>query len=275
MGLNHNLFARPSGSFDLHPRALEWILADPANPLNRLTQAIPKGASVLDVGAGNGMLARLLLHVHGDLVIDGVEPDEAAIQHAKPWYRHLFHGSVENFLCQVSGDLDYDYVVFADVIEHVSDPQRVLETVRSRLGRSTRVCVSTPNVAFASVRVALLNGVFDYVDSGILERSHLRFFTLRSLTELFGAADLYPEETLLLKRNPLDMEIRLADLKISPLLLHRLLRDELATVYQFLFILRTENCTSALSVYGDPGKRIALKYLGLRLTKGLRWLDKS
>jgi 2-polyprenyl-3-methyl-5-hydroxy-6-metoxy-1,4-benzoquinol methylase len=270
-----SLFERPSQSYELDPRALDWILADPANPLNRLVNVIPKGATVLDIGAGNGLLARLLHHAHSDVAIDGVEPDGAAVMHAKPWYRDLFNGSVEQFLSQVGGSIHYDYIVLADVIEHLPNPQRILQLIRERLGRSGKLCISTPNVAFASVRVALLNGVFEYVDSGILERTHLRFFTLRSLEQLFAAVELHPEAILLLKRNPLSMEICLDDFRISPFLLRRLLKDDLASVYQFLFVLRGENCRSVVTTYGDPGRYVVLKYLLRRLAKSFSGMRNS
>jgi hypothetical protein len=117
--------------------------------------------------------------------------------------------------------------------------------------------------------VALLNGAFDYVDSGILERTHLRFFTLHSLRQLFAAVGLCPETTMLLKRNPLDMEIHLSDFRVSPFLLRRLLRDELASVYQFLFVLRGENCRTLVTTHGDSGSYVVLKYLRRRLVKRL------
>lgn len=266
---DQSLFERPRQSFDLDPRALEWILADPANPLNRLASIIPKGSRVLDIGAGSGLLARLLQRVHGEITVDGVEPDGAAARHAKPCYRHLFHGTVDEFLSQASGSIEYDFVILADVIEHLPDPQRLLLLLKERLGRSGKICISTPNIAFASVRVALLNGAFDYVDSGILERTHLRFFTLHSLRQLFAAVGLSPQVTMLLKRNPMDMEIRLSDFHVSPFLLRRLLRDELASVYQFLFVLQSENCRSLVTEYGDPGSSVVLKYLRRRLAKRL------
>ncbi len=261
-----SLFERPSQSYSLDPRAVEWILADSANPLNRLVSVIPKGARVLDVGAGNGVLARLLQHVHGDVIIDGVEPDPAAVEHARPCYRNLYQGSIEAFLSELNESVSYNFIVLADVIEHLQNPERILRLLRDRFGRSAKICISTPNVAFVSVRVALLNGAFDYVDSGILERTHLRFFTLYSLKQLFAATHLFPQETMLLKRNPLDMEIRLRDFSVSPFLLSKLLRDELASVYQFLFVLGPESCDSVVTAYGDPGRAVVLRYLKSRLT---------
>lgn len=267
MQSERNLFERPSATYSIDPRALGWILADEANPLNRLVQIIPKGASVLDIGVGNGILARLLRHAHGDVVIDGVEPDPVAASFAGPHYRNLFQGTVETYVSGLSGSISHDFVVLADVIEHLPNPERLLRLLGQKLGPSARICISTPNVAFAAVRIALLNGCFDYVDSGILERTHLRFFTLRTLRHLFAAAQLHPESTMLLRRNPLATEIRLEDFSVSPFLLSTLLRDELASVYQFLFVLGSEPGDAVVASYGHAGRAVVLRYLVRRLAR--------
>ena len=67
------IFDRPAHSFEFDQRAFQWISEDEANPLNRISQIIPDGASVLDVGAGNGVLAGRLIHKGRDCVLDGVD----------------------------------------------------------------------------------------------------------------------------------------------------------------------------------------------------------
>ena len=257
-------FERPVQSFCVDPRSLDWILADAANPLNRLARIIPNGARVLDIGVGNGVLGRLLNRVHGGVVIDGVEPDAAGAQHATPYYRKLFSASIEAFLSEHNKTLEYDYIVMADVIEHLVYPDRVLRQLAERLKSSAKICVSTPNIAFLPVRIALLNGVFDYVDSGILERTHLRFFTLHTLLRLFEGIKLAPEMIAFLQRDPLSTEISLQEFSVGPFALLKLLRDELARVYQFLFVLSGEKKDAAVERVGDPGRAVLWRYLKSR-----------
>jgi 2-polyprenyl-3-methyl-5-hydroxy-6-metoxy-1,4-benzoquinol methylase len=71
-------------------------------------------------------------------------------------------------------------VVLADVLEHLPDPVRVLRSVHSLLNPGARIVVSVPNVAHVSVRAQLLFGRFRYSARGILDRTHLRFFTQRT-----------------------------------------------------------------------------------------------
>ena len=78
----------------------------------------------------------------------------------------------------------FDLVVLGDVLEHLPDPLRVLQNVRSLLNPGARIIVSVPNVAHLSVRVQILFGRFRYSSRGILDKTHLRFFTRRTTLEL-------------------------------------------------------------------------------------------
>lgn len=258
---DRTLFERPATSFEIDPLAIERVLADEANPLNRIVRSIPRGASVLDIGAGNGMLGRLLRVTNRDATVHGLEPDPVAAAMAKSCYDRLYECTAEQYLDDAGHPSEFDAVVLADVIEHFSDPERILRRLSERLSKHTRVYISTPNVAFAPIRVALLNGRFDYVESGILERTHLRFFTLKSLQKLLESSRLFAEATMFLKRNPMQMEVRIQDYSVGALTLRRILRDELASVYQFLFIVGTEPRGGAVTFHGDGGSAIVVKYL--------------
>ena len=82
----------------------------------------------------------------------------------------------------------YDVVLFGDTLEHLPDPGAVLARLRSRLKPGGALVVSLPNVANWAIRLSLLAGRFRYTDRGILDRTHLRFFTRRTLIELLEGA---------------------------------------------------------------------------------------
>src|SRR5262249_11276316 len=84
----------------------------------------------------------------------------------------------------------FDAIVYADVLEHLADPLRVLRELNASLAPGGQVVISIPNVAHLWVRLSLLAGRFEYRDRGILDRDHLRFFTQRSLQSLLTAAGL-------------------------------------------------------------------------------------
>ena len=257
------IFERPATSFAIDPRLTEWILADPANPLNRITQSIPDGATVLDVGAGNGILARLLFAAGRRVVIDAIEPDSAARAFSDGFYREMFDCNLEAFLVTAADRSErYDFIVMADVVEHLQNPEPYLYRLKTQLKRSGVIALSTPNIAFLSVRLALLLGRFDYVDSGILERTHLRFYTRKTLQHLFSAAKLFPIAEYHCLRDPFLTEIALANEPLPLMLLNKLVGDELASVYQFLFLLSAMPSPEPAHIkLGSAGRAFPINYL--------------
>jgi 2-polyprenyl-3-methyl-5-hydroxy-6-metoxy-1,4-benzoquinol methylase len=243
------MFTRPNATFDLSPETVGYVLRDEAGPLHRIAKMIPSGSSVLDVGAGSGLLPRVLHAMNREVVIDAVEPNEHAAAIAAPHYRQLYQSLAEDLPQPLPSR--YDFVVLADVIEHVADPLAFLRRLTDGLPRETRIVIDTPNVAFGAVRLALLNGRFDYVDSGILERTHLRFFTLSTLEQLIAELAMNVERLYLLQRNLLKTDIPLEDLRVDSRLMLRMLRDELASTYQFLFVLTRDEVATERRTFGE------------------------
>jgi SAM-dependent methyltransferase len=88
----------------------------------------------------------------------------------------------------------FDAIVYGDVLEHLNDPLPVLVALARALAADGRVIVSVPNVAHLWVRFSLALGRWDYADRGILDRTHLRFFTKRSFGAFLRDAGLSVEE---------------------------------------------------------------------------------
>ncbi len=88
----------------------------------------------------------------------------------------------------------FDCIIFADVLEHLAEPLTVLTASRSLLATGGRIIVSVPNVANFNVRAMLLKGKWVYEDEGIMDRTHLRWFTRESILALIAEAGLEPEE---------------------------------------------------------------------------------
>ena len=80
--------------------------------------------------------------------------------------------------------------MYADVLEHLVDPLRVMTALNRMLARGGLVVISIPNIAHLWIRLSLLMGRFEYTDRGLLDRTHLRFFTYRSLRSLITDAGL-------------------------------------------------------------------------------------
>lgn len=151
---------------------------DPYSGHQLLLQRCRGARFVLDVGCSAGVLAREL--VAQGAVVDGVEADRAAAMEAAGSCRTVLVGDVETLdLPFAQGS--YDTIVMADVIEHLRDPVAVLGRLRPYLSSGGKLLISTPNVANWSMRLRLMGGRWDYTDRGLLDRTHLRFFTRKTL----------------------------------------------------------------------------------------------
>ncbi|HEU4413097.1 MAG TPA: bifunctional glycosyltransferase/class I SAM-dependent methyltransferase [Polyangiaceae bacterium] len=140
--------------------------------------AVPPGARVLDIGAGPAGLAKELAAKGCRVtVVDQFEPPEPP-------------RDVEVVVQDLDGPVQFDvkphsHLLLLDVIEHLSDPEAFLEDLRSHFDYDTKtVVLTTPNVAFIIQRLMLLAGQFNYGKAGILDRTHTRLFTFRSLQRL-------------------------------------------------------------------------------------------
>lgn len=159
------------------------------DPRTEMVQYVPRGAkSVLDVGCSSGEFGRALRSsVDLDLLV-GLEPNRAAVQLAEEIYDLVFPHPLEAAPDELLG-MRFDVAVFNDVLEHMADPGQALAAVRPLLNEGGVVVASIPNVRHLSVTGPLVVlGRFDYSDSGILDTTHLRFFTAASIRELFAAA---------------------------------------------------------------------------------------
>ena len=134
---------------------------------------------ILDLGCGAGALGQKLIQAGKVKALVGAEIFPAAAEQAAKIYQHVHVGDLEQMR------LDYperfDYVVCGDILEHLKDPYTMVQQIFNwlRPGGSLLVCV--PNVRnFRLLNSLVFTGNWEYVSSGILDRTHLRFFTRRS-----------------------------------------------------------------------------------------------
>ncbi len=149
-----------------------------------------RGRRALDVGAADGFLAELLTRQGWQ--VTALERDPAQAAKARGRCHEVIVADLDSAILHLE-DV-FDAIVYGDVLEHLSDPLPVLVALNRSLAAGGRVIVSVPNVAHLWVRLSLLLGRWDYGDRGILDRTHLRFFTRRSFVRFLGDAGLDLEE---------------------------------------------------------------------------------
>lgn len=140
---------------------------------------------VLDVGCHTGYLGKALVG-QGCRVV-GIEADVGAAAVAARAYEAVFAVNLdETDLAALLPGASFDVILFGDVLEHLKDPPRTLRQATALLARDGYVLASMPNIAHASVALALLRGEFQYQERGLLDSTHLRFFTLHSIETLLA-----------------------------------------------------------------------------------------
>ncbi len=154
----------------------------------RFLQSFPRTARILDVGTATGYLGAALQR-RGFAHVSGIEVNPAWAEEARPFYERLVVSDVQSAALAWSPSA-FDVVICADVLEHMSEPLAALLKLRPLLSPSGWLVASLPNVAHWSVRLSLLCGRFAYRENGILDRDHLRFFTLDSARGLLQRAGL-------------------------------------------------------------------------------------
>lgn len=176
----------------LHKRTYAYLEEINEGILRRLPAGAEADASVLDVGCGSGALAEAIQKK--GYQVWGIELNEQAAEAARARGVHrVIQGDITSLASvrPALGDMRFDYLVFSDVLEHLYDPFTILTEYASLLKPGGRVLVSVPNALVWSNRLAFLLGRFEYADTGVMDRTHIRFFTVRSAKRLVAAGGFH------------------------------------------------------------------------------------
>ncbi len=233
------------------------ISAGAEDSLSKLADRIPEAATVMDLGVGSGELGAYLVR-EKQCTVDGIEMSAEHIARAAPHYRQLCEANLEDDDALSTFEAgSYDRVVFADVLEHVRDREGVLSRAAALLKPDGEMLLSVPNVGYAGVVLDLLEGRFDYRDEGILDDTHLRFYTRDSLCGFLESMGFQVAEVDVVTR-PLHLTefSQFAPELLPASLVEALLQREDALVYQY--ILRVQAGDNAESkTDSDPSDRLA------------------
>jgi 2-polyprenyl-3-methyl-5-hydroxy-6-metoxy-1,4-benzoquinol methylase len=174
---------------------LTWdYYGDPRPDVQAVISA--SGRRILDVGCAAGALGAAL-KAAGAAHVAGVERHPEAAATARGRLDQVVEGDILTLAPPFCRG-EFDYIVFADVLEHLPAPEAVLSRLLPYLSPEGRVVVSVPNMRFYLVLLRLIADRWAYTDSGIRDRTHLRIFTRRSLVALLEDASLRLER---LERN--------------------------------------------------------------------------
>lgn len=127
----------------------------------------------------------------------------------------------------------FDYIIFADVLEHLRDPQITIQTASTFLLPSGSILTSIPNIGHSSIIMSLMDGEFEYQKYGLLDNTHIHFFTRKSVKEMMDACGLYSEcqEDLIMRPGSTEIKKFYAS---HPFSILNVLRKKDTAVYQFV-----------------------------------------
>ena len=162
---------------------------DSLNPhLLQILSLIVPGQRVLELGCAGGRLGAVLKE-RGAAHYTGVECVAKAAEEARGRLDEVIVGNIEELDLPIEPG-SVDCLVCGDVLEHLLDPWATLKKCVGYVKPGGHVVASIPNVNHVSIFTSMLNGRWDYTDSGILDRSHLRFFTIELMGDLFKRAGI-------------------------------------------------------------------------------------
>ncbi len=215
---------------------LRSISQDQRTSLSVIASYIHAGTSVLDLGTGSGALGSYL---NGQLQcdVDGVTYNEKEASLARPYYRRVDVADLDSDQwVDAFRAHSYDFIVCADVIEHLKQPETVLHRCRNLLKPDGKLLISVPNAAYCGLIAELMEGDFSYRDEGLLDRTHLRFFTRKSLCDFLEQSGWHCMQVDTIDLPPVDSEFKTPLDRLPPAVHRYLLSLPDAAVYQLLVV---------------------------------------
>jgi len=198
------------------------------------------GLKLLDVGCSCGGNLMTIRQVNPSADLYGIEYNEKTAQVAS-CYGCVQVLDVEKFECEDWRN-KFDYIVCGDILEHLYDPWKTLTRLRKYLNNEGKIIISLPNINHISIIAQILSGEWEYEEAGILDRTHLRFFTLKTAIAMVEKAGLSPVESHALTI-PLNNELCSWYKKITQAGLYTMPAEDMLA-YQWLIIAGRKCLTS-------------------------------
>ncbi len=205
--------------------------------LNIMLKHIKPESTILEMGCGNGRLTKKLKEeLFCDVYI--VEYNKSLYQKALPYAKEGICSDIMSLKWKKTfSEIRFDYILFADVLEHLLDPEKILRQCRGLLAENGIVMVSLPNIAHNDILLQLYDNSLKYSSSGIMDSTHLHIFTYSSICDMFSSTGWVPVyEDCVSRETGTTEQLITKDLELTEFV--RLLdKREMKNVYQFLFFL--------------------------------------
>jgi glycosyltransferase involved in cell wall biosynthesis/SAM-dependent methyltransferase len=231
------------------------------NSLSLLTQRVKEKSTVLEFGPAHG---RMTKHLKEELScqIYGVEIDAKAAKSASIYSEKIVVGDIESYTwIEELENIKFDYVIFADVLEHLRFPDKVLKKVKDFLNEDGSILVSIPNIAHNSIIINLLNNEFNYSDTGLLDRTHVKFFTKKTFDELIRNCGYFIAYESAVYIKPEDTEFKNSYDELPSEVKKHLISLPHGEFYQLIYEIKKHENVMIKSDFSDEHKHFGTSYI--------------
>ncbi|MFD2331431.1 class I SAM-dependent methyltransferase [Cohnella sp. GCM10020058] len=213
------------------------INLDADTSLSYIINRIAPHSNVLEFGPAKGYMTRILTE-QKNCSVSCVEIDADAARLTEPLTSRMFVGDLDEMLWieELMKGAPYDYVVFADVLEHLKQPEAVLKAAIKMLKDDGEVLTSIPNMAHAAVVLELLRGNFEYRSLGLLDNTHLKFYTKRSIERLLEQSGLTAVAWMTTRVLPDQTEIKTSYYDVPSSVAEFIKENPESHVYQYITV---------------------------------------
>ncbi|WHH57416.1 methyltransferase domain-containing protein [Petroclostridium sp. X23] len=208
---------------------------DKDSTLTCILKQIKKNSTVLEFGPATGYMTKYLKQeLNCNVYI--VEVEKKAFSHAIQYADGGLLGDIEGYAWKEKfKQIKFDYICFADVLEHLRNPREVVQESLTLLKDDGRLFVSIPNIAHNAIIINLINNKFEYKKTGLLDDTHIHFFTKHSLDQLLESSDMVVEKEEAIYNNVEDTEFNISFADVEGNVAEALQNRRFANVYQYVF----------------------------------------
>lgn len=187
---------------------------------------------VLEFGSATGAATKFL-HEILECCVTCIEINPNMADLGRPYAEKMIVTDIETFSWVNEIDPDFDYIIFSDVLEHLRNPQQVIQKAVKFLKKDGFILSSIPNIGHNSILMSLRNGEFKYTETGLLDNTHIYFMTRNSITNIFESNHLYcvAEQHKIIR--PYNTEFKYHYFK-NPLLALSIIRKPDAHIYRYV-----------------------------------------
>jgi len=177
---------------------------------SKILQLVGKNKKVLDIGCSSGYLAEIMQKK--GCKVTGIDNDREALKEAKKFCTRTIYGDITKINLNKKLKDKFDVIVLGDIIEHVAEPEKLLSRIKTNIADNGYIIVSTGNIANIYARLHLLFGNFNYQEKGLFDKTHLRFFTHRTLKNLIVSSGYKIE---IIEYAPIPIELKYPNMPAS------------------------------------------------------------